>query len=460
MSELKELAFEAAAKGSPAGIVLMVFLIVGGIVQQQAPPPPPPSLSAVSAFSNQNLFLETRVVCPSLISESETAKEKTLPSSVQQQQQSRAVARKSEAEDNSNRSAAADETETNGAINLPEFSIPLLSSLLQLVPAVGLAKEGYEDLKSGSTQLVGRTRWLCLAIDKNAPLIRLSVVYLLGQAGTFGASQLARFAGTRPGLTFFDRCGQDSAISACKRAARENLKRVRLLPADILVVSKINSEDGSIEDKDFSANNESWASGGSSNTEYVFYEEDESAAEVPVLCQNTDSNFLDLFKSLHENPNFSSGSFGAATVSLLFGLCLLSQVRRSSSSRFRPQKTDSVAGATQEIDDELLPTVSPRSACLWTIGEALAFLTAALSALALLIHFYSREPNSGSNLLLSVSLGAAVQLCLVLWSTFGNLFFDLRHLRDLGFWSRRQKQQQPTEATISSDRPAATSIGQ
>lgn len=79
MSELKELAFEAAAKGSPAGIVLMVFLIVGGIVQQQAPPPPPPpSLSAVSAFSNQNLFLETRVVCPSLISESETAKEKTL----------------------------------------------------------------------------------------------------------------------------------------------------------------------------------------------------------------------------------------------------------------------------------------------------------------------------------------------------------------------------------------------
>lgn len=447
MSELKELAFEAAAKGSPAGIVLMVFLIVGGIVQQQAPPPPPPSLSAVSAFSNQNLFLETRVVCPSLISESETAKEKTFPSL---QQQSRAVARKSEAEDNSNRSAA-DETETNGAINLPEFSIPLLSSLLQLVPAVGLAKEGYEDLKSGSTQLVG-TRWLCLAIDKNAPLIRLSVVYLLGQAGTFGASQLARFAGTRPGLTFFDRCGQDSAISACKRAARENLKRVRLLP-DILVVSKINSEDGSIEDKDFSANNESWASG-SSNTEYVFYEDDESAAEVPVLCQNTDSNFSDLFKSLHENPNFSSGSFGAATVSLLFGLCLLSQVRRSS-SRFRHQKTDSDE-ATQEIDDKLLPTVSPRSACLWTIGEALAFLTAALSALALLIHFFSREPNSGSDLLLSVSLGAAVQLCLVLWSTFGNLFFDLRHLRDLGFWSRRQKQQQPTEATISSDRPAAT----
>ena len=444
MSELKELAFEAAAKGSPAGIVLMVFLIVGGIVQQQAPPPPP-SLSAVSAFSNQNLFLETRVVCPSLIS-AETAKEKTFPSL----QQSRAVARKSEAEDNSNRSAA-DETETNGAINLPEFSIPLLSSLLQLVPAVGLAKEGYEDLKSGSTQLVG-TRWLCLAIDKNAPLIRLSVVYLLGQAGTFGASQLARFAGTRPGLTFFDRCGQDSAISACKRAARENLKRVRLLP-DILVVSKINSEDGSIEDKDFSANNESWASG-SSNTEYVFYEDDESAAEVPVLCQNTDSNFSDLFKSLHENPNFSSGSFGAATVSLLFGLCLLSQVRRSS-SHFRHQKTDSVE-ATQEIDDKLLPTVSPRSACLWTIGEALAFLTAALSALALLIHFFSREPNSGSDLLLSVSLGAAVQLCLVLWSTFGNLFFDLRHLRDLGFWSRRQKQQQPTEATISSDRPAAT----
>ena len=394
------------------------------------------------------------MVCPSLIS-AETAKEKTFPSL---QQQSRAVARKSEAEDNSNRSAA-DETETNGSINLPEFSIPLLSSLLQLVPAVGLAKEGYEDLKSGSTQLVGRTRWLCLAIDKNAPLIRLSVVYLLGQAGTFGASQLARFAGTRPGLTFFDRCGQDSAISACKRAARENLKRVRLLP-DILVVSKINSEDGSIEDKDFSAaNNESWASGRSSNTEYVFYEDDESAAEVPVLCQNTDSNFSDLFKSLHENPNFSSGSFGAATVSLLFGLCLLSQVR-SSSSRFRHQKTDSDE-ATKEIDDKLLPTVSPRSACLWTIGEALAFLTAALSALALLIHFYSREPNSGSDLLLSVSLGAAVQLCLVLWSTFGNLFFDLRHLRDLGFWSRRQKQQQiPTEATISSDRPAATSIGQ
>jgi hypothetical protein len=158
MSELKKLAFEAAAKGSPAGIVLMVFLIVRGIVQQQAPLPP--SLSAVSAFSNQNLFLETWVVCPSLIS-AETAEEKTFPSS-------RAVARKSEAEDKSNRSA--DKTETNGAINLPEFSIPLLSSLLQLVPAVGLAKQAYEDLKSASTQLVG-TRRLCLAIDKNAPLI-------------------------------------------------------------------------------------------------------------------------------------------------------------------------------------------------------------------------------------------------------------------------------------------------
>ncbi len=210
------------------------------------------------------------MVCPSLLS-AETATEKTFPSS-------RAVARKSEAKDNSNRSA--DKTETNGAINLPEFSIPLLSSLLQLVPAVGLAKQGYEDLKSGSTQLVG-TCWLCLAINKNAPLIRLSVVYLLGQAGTFGASQLARFAGTRPGLTFFYRCGQDSAMSVCKRAARDILRRVRLLP-DILVVSKINtavnsaaaampfpnaaagllnftsnSEDGSIENEDFSEINES-----------------------------------------------------------------------------------------------------------------------------------------------------------------------------------------------------------
>jgi hypothetical protein len=193
----------------------------------------------------------------------------------------------------------------------------------------------------------------------------------------------------------------------------------------------------------------------SSKTEYEYYKYDESA-EVPVLCQNTDSNFSDLFKSLHENHNFSSGLFGAAAISLLFGLCLLSQVCRDC----HREKTDSVQSAP-EIDDQL-PTVSPRSACLWTIGEALAFLIAALSALALLIHFYSREPNSGSDLLLSVSLGVAVQLCLVLWSTFGNLFFDLRHLRDLG-WSPRRKQQQPTEAAISSDRPsateAATSIG-
>jgi hypothetical protein len=122
MSELKELAFEAAARGSPSGIVLVVFLIIGGIVQQQAPPSSP---------GTQNVFVETRLICPSLLSE--TALEKALP---------RAMARKSE-DDDSNRSVR--KKSTNGTLQLPEFAVPLLSSLLQLVPAAGLRNKAPRD---------------------------------------------------------------------------------------------------------------------------------------------------------------------------------------------------------------------------------------------------------------------------------------------------------------------------
>jgi hypothetical protein len=159
-----------------------------------------------------------------------------------------------------------------------------------------------------------------------------------------------------------------------------------------------------------------------SKTEYEYYKYDESA-EVPVLCQNTDSNFSDLFKSLHENPNFSSGLFGAATVALLFGLCLLSQVRRSC----RHQKTDSVE-ATQEVYDNM-PTVSPRSACLDNWRSARIFNCSSFSSCSIDTLLLQGAKLGLSNLLLSVSLGVAVQLCLVLWSTFGNLFFDETYQR-------------------------------
>jgi uncharacterized protein (TIGR03382 family) len=173
----------------------------------------------------------------------------------------------------------------------------------------------------------------------------------------------------------------------------------------------------------------------------------EERAEVPVLCQNTASSFSDLFKSLHENPKFSSGSFGAAIVALLFGLRLLSQVRRR-------RKRDA------PFADE--PSrVSPRAACLWTLTEALAFLVAAVSAFALLVNFHSREINSGSDLLLSVSLGVAVQLSVVLWSSYGNLFFDVRHLRDLAWSAKAAAVPEPTAVSVGApSAPATTSIGQ
>jgi hypothetical protein len=446
MSELKELAFEAAARGSPSGIVLVVFLIIGGIVQQQAPPSSP---------GTQNVFVETRLICPSLLSE--TALEKALP---------RAMARKSE-DDDSNRSVR--KKSTNGTLQLPEFAVPLLSSLLQLVPAAGLAKQGYEEFKSG-TRLLG-TPWLCLATGNNGPLIRLAVVHLLGQAGTFGASQLARFAGTRPGQTFFDRCGHDSATLVCKRAARENLKVVQLIPdlelvsnqtgssststqpppatseVETLWVSEANLAAPNTTEESGSRGSEVSASAELRQAEYDYYVYEERA-EVPVLCQNSASSFSDLFKSLHENPKFSSGSFGAAVVALLFGLRLLSQVRRR-------RKRD--APFTDEPS-----RVSPRAACLWTLTEALAFLVAAVSALALLINFHSWEINSGSDLLLSVSLGVAVQLSVVLWSSYGNLFFDVRHLRDLAWSAKAAAAAAVPEPTAVRDGApfVATSIGQ
>jgi len=420
MSELKELAFAAAARGSPAGIVLVVFLIVGGIVQHQAPPSAP----------DQNLFVETRVVCPSLLSE--TRAEETFP---------RALALKSGADSNRSVSMA-----TDGAFDLSEFSVPLLSSLLQLVPVAGLAKQGYEEFKSGKRPV--NTPWLCLAMGNSEPLIRFSVVHLLGQAGTFGASQLARFASTRPGYKFFDHCGKDSASFACRRSVRENLRVLKLIPDLELVLA--NQTDSSPEtalpnlkraapQPNATLNSDSLVSSPllSSHAEYDNAEFDEGAEFPAVLCQNTAYSFSDLFKNLHENPKFSSGSFGAAAVSLLFGLRLLSRVgRRRRNSALAP-------------DDEQPRGSSPRAACLWTLAEALAFLIASVSAVVLLVHFYSRETNSGSDLLLGVSLGVSVQLCAVLWSTYGNLFFDLRRLRDLAWSSAATSAPEPTAVQLA-----------
>ena len=143
-----------------------------------------------------------------------------------------------------------------------------------------------------------------------------------------------------------------------------------------------------------------------SSYEYVYDYDLPVATIVPALCENTSASFSELFSALHENPKFSPASLGASLVTLVFGIHLLRRGQR----RRLPA-----------------PPVA-EDGCAWTLLEALASLALTLGGFALLVFLYSQPQNYGNEFLVGMSLGAALQAGVVLWSSYGNLFFDLRTL--------------------------------
>ena len=184
MSDLKELAIEAASKGSAPTAVLAVLLLAGFLVQNPGP-------------EDHRVILETRLVCPS-------SAELSSPEHVR-------------------RRPSQDELEPRTATGLSDYAVFSLSSLLPLMPATGLAKQGYD------ASLGGPGGNPILSALANGPAFRLSAVHAIGQAGTFLVSQIARFSSTRPGADFYERCGPASVERICKRASDNNLSTVQLV---------------------------------------------------------------------------------------------------------------------------------------------------------------------------------------------------------------------------------------
>ncbi len=153
-----------------------------------------------------------------------------------------------------------------------------------------------------------------------------------------------------------------------------------------------------------------------SSYQYVYDYGPPDVTIVPALCEITSASFSELFSALHENPKFSLASLGASLVTLAFGMHLLprGQQRR------------------QALPPQRLPVTG--NSCAWTLLEALASLALVLGGFALLVFLYSQPQNSGNEFLVGMSLGAALQAGVVLWSAYGNLIFDLRTLGS-AFWS-------------------------
>jgi hypothetical protein len=383
MSDIKELALEAAAKGSPAAMVLIVLLVTGAVVQNQAP-------------ADHRVFVETRSVCQSLLSETSFERELNRP---------RALARVAPAVPN--------KTDTG----LPEYAVAMLSAILPLLPAAGLARNGYREVPRNNGPPIAHALL-------NQPLLELAAVHALGQAGTFGASQLSRFLGPKPGSKFFERCGTLSAFRVCRRAAMKNLGTLELLPESArpkptTTTTKRPSTSQPANSSPSPSNcrcsrsvrSERPAVNASDELvyDYPVYDFDfpaevEDSEQVPALCENTSAQFSELYAALHENPKFAYGSFGAALVTLAFGFYL--QRRGNVSAAGEPSRT--------------------RADCLWTFLEGVFFAALAVAGFCLLVSFFSEARRSVHELFLALSLGVAVQLGVVLWALYGNLFFDLR----------------------------------
>jgi hypothetical protein len=372
MSDFKELALEAAARGSPLALLLVVLFTAGTVVQNQEPP-------------DHRIFVETRSVCQSLLTGSSF--DSAFP--------------------NAGALSLAASNISAAATGLPDAAVTAISFVLPLLPAAGLAREAFSGAEARDLQ----TRIAFVLC--NGPGIKLAAVHALGQAGTFGASQLARFFGTaNPGKKFFDRCGSHSATQVCLRSARQNLRVMELLPAHARPTTSTTTTTAATTTtsacrcrRDSPGENETQEM--EYGYEYVHdYDLPQVETVVPALCENTAASFSELFSALHENPKFSPASLGASLVTLVFGIHLLRRGQR----RRLPA-----------------PPVAENS-CAWTLLEALASDALVLGGFALLVFLYSQPQNNGNEFLIGMSLGAALQAGVVLWSSYGNLFFDLRTL--------------------------------
>lgn len=359
---------EGAARGSPLALLLVVLFTAGTVVQNQEPP-------------DHRIFVETRSVCQSLLTGSSF--DSAFP--------------------NAGALSLAASNISAAATGLPDAAVTAISFVLPLLPAAGLAREAF----SGADARDLQTRIAFVLC--NGPGIKLAAVHALGQAGTFGASQLARFFGTaNPGKKFFDRCGSHSATQVCLRSARQNLRVLELLPAHARPTTTTTTTTATPPACRCKRNSprENETEEMESVYEYVYdHDLPEEETIVPALCEKTSASFSELFSALHENPKFSPASLGASLVTLVFGIQLLRRGQRAPAA----------------------PPVAENN-CAWTLSEALASLALVLGGFALLVFLYSQPQNYGNEFLVGMSLGAALQAGVVLWSSYGNLFFDLRTL--------------------------------
>ena len=361
---------EGAARGSPLALLLVVLFTAGTVVQNQEPP-------------DHRIFVETRSVCQSLLTGSSF--DSAFP--------------------NAGALSLAASNISAAATGLPDAAVTAISFVLPLLPAAGLAREAF----SGADARDLQTRIAFVLC--NGPGIKLAAVHALGQAGTFGASQLARFFGTaNPGKKFFDRCGSHSATQVCLRSARQNLRVLELLPAHARPTTTTTTTTAATTSPACRCKRNSPRENETEEMESVYeyvYDHDlpEEETIVPALCEKTSASFSELFSALHENPKFSPASLGASLVTLVFGIQLLRRGQRAPAA----------------------PPVAENN-CAWTLSEALASLALVLGGFALLVFLYSQPQNYGNEFLVGMSLGAALQAGVVLWSSYGNLFFDLRTL--------------------------------
>ena len=415
MSDLKELAIEAASKGSAPTAVLAVLLLAGFLVQNPGP-------------EDHRVILETRLVCPS-------SAELSSPEHVR-------------------RRPSQDELEPRTATGLSDYAVFSLSSLLPLMPATGLAKQGYD------ASLGGPGGNPILSALANGPAFRLSAVHAIGQAGTFLVSQIARFSSTRPGADFYERCGPASVERICKRASDNNLSTVQLVrplpppPPTTTTTTTTTTTETTTAAANFSdifSCPRNKRSGGEmlNETSQIdlnegelkffqnftldrdtesFFGSSSDEREVLTLCSSKTnrSDFADLFGSLHGHPEFGPGSFAAALVATAFGVYLTVEGKKKAAAFDRA-------------------AASSGSAVFWTLLQFSSFAALAIVVFVVLVNFYSQTWRSGNQLLLSLSLGAIAQLLVVVWSIFGKLFFDLRRFCDRNENSEEQRDENRME---------------
>ena len=501
---MKDLAIEAASKGSVPTLVFVVMVLCGVLVQLQQSPGP----------EDHRVLLETRVICPSVTELSKlklmSAVRESTPSSAPKQ--------------------------VGGGLS--GYTVFALASVLPLMPAAGLAKQGYEEsLTSTSSSL----RHPFISAVAGGATVRFAAVHAVGQAGTYLASQIARFVGTHPGQEFYNRCGAKSLKKTCNRAVAEDLATLRLVPprppptatsttttakttltrvSPQIYSNNRSKRNGNIpettsafnniqieyfDEYDFAnqtlnstqldGNNNFYEAAYNTNTsnntantntntntieetqielyshgndysEFTEFDEFwgnvedafDAADPVLTLCRNARSSFADLYESLHEHPEFAPGSFAAALVSSAFGIYLLKNGNKvAAASASLARSTQRIYGQVYLGENATIVT-SPRAKSFWTVLQAASFALSAVVVFILLLNYLTQTMRSGGDLLFSLSVGASTQLLVLLWSCFGKLFFDVRRCGDLALSKDPVQQDRNRRAAAAASATASTDI--